>query len=118
LRFGALAIGTASIAVLGGCGSSAGPAPHTGPVAACQLVSAVLSDGPDPAQDPVGYAEAQFGPLRQLHTSDRSLQAAVDRLSSAYETFFHDGGSATGRKTVSEAAGSVNALCPGAGAGQ
>ena len=46
----------------------------------CQQVSAVLSDGPDPGADPVGYAFAQVLPLRELHTSDSSLQTAIDDL--------------------------------------
>jgi hypothetical protein len=80
-------------------------------------VSAVLSDGPDPGQDPLGYAEAQFGPLRLIQTSDGSLKAAVDKLASAYQALFLDGGTAATRASVSAAAKTVNTLCPGAGAG-
>jgi hypothetical protein len=65
----------------------------------------------------VGYAEAQIGPLRQIHTSDRPLQLALDRLDSAYKTFFSDDGTVRAKAAVSTAAKSVDALCPGAGAG-
>ncbi len=34
----------------------------------CKQVEAVLSDGPDPEADPVGYAQAQILPLREIHT--------------------------------------------------
>jgi hypothetical protein len=119
LRVGAVAIGLGSIGVLGGCGSSANSGAETASSASpatCQMVSAVLSDGPDPGADPVGYAEAQIIQLRQIHTTDRRLQLAVDRLASAYVAFFKSNGKAAGA-TVSRAAASVDALCPGADAG-
>lgn len=84
----------------------------------CRQLSAVLSDGPDPGDDPVGYAEAQIRPLRQIHSTDRPLQVAVDRLDAAYEELFDKPGSAAARASVSHAATAVDALCPGAGAGQ
>lgn len=117
LRIGAVAISMASIGTLTACGSSGPSAAQSASSTTCQQVSAVLSDGPDPGDDPVGYAEAQIGPLRHIHTTDRSLQRALYRLDTAYSLFFSHDGNATARATVSRAATSVDALCPGAGAG-
>jgi hypothetical protein len=77
-------------------------------------VSAVLSDGPDPGADPVGYAFAQVLPLRQLHTSDSSLQTAIDDLATAYQDFYSSKGDKAAAKAVSKASDEVNAICPGA----
>jgi hypothetical protein len=73
----------------------------------------VLSDGPDPDSDPVGYAEAQVIPLRQIHTSDSALQSAIDNLASAYAQFYETKGSAASAKAVTAASSQVNAICPG-----
>ena len=84
--------------LLGACGSSAGPGSSTAastPAAAeqaCQQVSGALSDGPDPDADPVGYAEAQVLPLRQIHTQDQALKAAIGGLADAYQSFFTSNG--------------------------
>src|ERR1700728_2213452 len=53
----------AGAALLSACGSSGSPPDAAAAKSACQQVSAVLSDGPDPSADPVGYAEAQVVPL-------------------------------------------------------
>jgi hypothetical protein len=105
------------------CGSSAGsgttssnvtPPSAASIAAACQRVSAALSDGPDPDADPVGYAEAQVLPLRQITTSDASLRRAIDRLAGAYETFFKDNGTKTAGAAVTAAGEQVDKICPGA----
>ena len=114
----ALVACTAAILPLAACGSS-GNAPSSQAVvtATCQQVTAVLSDGPDPGSDPVGYAEAQILPLRQIHTSDPALKAAITRLASAYSGFFTSGGkSASAASAVTSATARINKLCPGAGA--
>jgi hypothetical protein len=80
----------------------------------CQQVSAVLSDGPDPGADPVGYAEAQVLPLRQIHTTDPSLQRAIDSLASAYRQFSSTNGATAAKHAVTRASEKVNAICPGA----
>jgi hypothetical protein len=105
-------------ALLGGCGSQA---PAAQPVSAaavratCTKVSAVLSDGPDPNADPVGYAEAQILPLGQIRTSDARLRAAIGKLASAYRTFFDSNGSSSAAKlAVAAASKQVNSFCPGA----
>jgi hypothetical protein len=77
-------------------------------------VSAVLGNGPDPGADPVGYAEAQILPLRQIKTSDKDLKRAIDDLASAYQQFFRTNGGSAATHAVSRAAANVNAICPGA----
>ena len=92
-------------------GTASTPAVH----ATCAQVSAVLSDGPDPDSDPVGYAEAQILPLGQIHTSDAQRQAAIGKLTSAYRAFFDsNGGSSSAKLAVAAASKRINSLCPGA----
>jgi len=105
-------------ALLGGCASQA---PAANPVSAaavgatCTKVSAVLSDGPDPDADPVGYAEAQILPLGQIRTSDAQLRAAIGKLASAYRMFFDsNGSSSTAKLAVAAASKQINSFCPGA----
>jgi hypothetical protein len=82
---------------------------------ACSQVSAVLSDGPDPDADPVGYAEAQILPLGQIRTADAPLRAAIGRLTRAYQEFFASNGTSGAAKlAVAAASKQVNAFCPGA----
>jgi len=81
---------------------------------ACQQVSEVLSDGPDPDSDPVGYAEAQFGPLSQIHVQDTALRDAITKLAAAYQEFFSTNGSSTAKEAVAVASSKINSICPGA----
>ncbi|MGD0448200.1 MAG: hypothetical protein ABSB36_06225 [Candidatus Dormibacteria bacterium] len=104
----------AALAVaVAGCGSST-PASTPSIASTCQALSAVLSDGPDPSADPVGYAEAQVLPLRQILTPDRDVQRAMRALASAYEQYYTTGGNSVARQAVSQAGTEVDALCPGA----
>jgi hypothetical protein len=107
-----------ALLALAGCGwalSACGSGPSSeASHQTCQSVAAVLSDGPDPGADPVGYAEAQVIPLRQIHTSDTALQSAIDKLASAYEQFYEAKGSAASQREVTAASSQVNAICPGA----
>jgi hypothetical protein len=82
--------------------------------ATCELVGAVLSDGPDPGADPVGYAESQFGPLRGISTQDATLRGAIGKLADAYQEFFTTNGSNTAKEAVSVASSAINKICPGA----
>jgi hypothetical protein len=80
----------------------------------CTSVSDVLSDGPDPDADPVGYAQAQVLPLRQLTISDSALHRDVLALASAFQVFSagsHPGGTADALK-VAKAENAVNSICP------
>jgi hypothetical protein len=106
-----LAVG---VLVLSACGSAAPAHPSAAVKNACQQVSDALADGPDPGADPVGYAEAQIGPLHQIHTSDKSLQAAVDKLQAAYQQFYNSNGTGAAKQAVSRASHSIDTFCPGA----
>ncbi len=110
-----LALAVLAAVTVTACGSSssssaavAGTATHQD----CVAVGDVLSDGPDPGSDPIGYAQAQVLPLRQLKIAGASLQRAVQALASAYQAFSSSGGSA-GAGQVSKAEKAVSALCPG-----
>jgi hypothetical protein len=80
----------------------------------CTSVADVLADGPDSDADPVGYAEAQVMPLRQLTISDATLHRAVLTLASAYETFSTSRSStrAASGAAVTKAENEVNKICP------
>lgn len=81
----------------------------------CQQVSAILSDGPDPDADPVGYAEAQISPLRQISTSDRTLRNAIGQLADAYQEFYNSNGTSKAKEeAVAVASKKVDSICPGA----
>jgi hypothetical protein len=108
-------------AALGGCAllltacGSSGPASAAASSAVkntCQQVSATLGNGPDPGADPVGYAQAQVLPLRQIQISDQSLQKAVDALADAYQQFSSSNGGTAAKQAVSQASRRVNAICP------
>jgi hypothetical protein len=107
-----------AVLLVGACGSAArataSASASTATEAACQQVSAVLSDGPDPGADPVGYAEAQIIPLRQISTSGQALRAAIRQLADAYQEFFASNGASQAKQAVAVAAGKVDAICPGA----
>ncbi len=53
------------------------------PPALCQKILGVLSNGPDPDADPVGYALSQIKPLGGIQTSDHSVSTALDKLVAA-----------------------------------
>jgi hypothetical protein len=80
----------------------------------CTSVADVLADGPDPGVDPVGYAEAQVMPLRQLAISDAALHRAVLTLAAAYETFSTSTTSthAASALAVTKGENEVNKICP------
>jgi hypothetical protein len=85
--------------------------------ATCQQLTAVLTNGPDPGADPVGYAEAQILPLRQIRTPDAALSTAIGGLASAYSGYSAaDGTGKTTTATLTAAINRINSLCPGAGA--
>jgi hypothetical protein len=100
--------------LLSACGSSGPPLASSAVKSTCEQVSAALSDGPDPDADPVGYAQAQILPLRQIHTSDTNLQGAVNDLASAYEQFSVTNGTKETKRAVTRASDKIDAICPGA----
>jgi hypothetical protein len=82
---------------------------------ACEQVSAVLGDGPDPDADPVGYAEAQILPLRQISVSNQALHGVISQLANAYQRFFASNGkSSNAKEDVAVASKKLNSICPGA----
>lgn len=104
------------VILIAGCGSSSKTASANAQVAkdTCRQVEAVLSDGPEPETDPVGYAQAQVLPLRQIDTSDGQLRQALDRLASAYQTFSSSHGASSAKSAVSVASKAIDDICPGA----
>jgi hypothetical protein len=113
-----VAFASLAIAICGGFSATAAAktsrfgAPIDAP---CQRVAAVLSDGPDPDADPVGYAQAQVRQLRALKISNKKLKTAVDELATAYLLFYKSNGESKPAKTdVKKASKAVNAICPGA----
>jgi hypothetical protein len=96
--------------VLGACGSTA---PAVSAPSSCAKVSAVLSDGPDPDADPIGYAEAQVAPLRAVTTSNPHLHVAITELADAYALYFTTSGSKAASGAVARASTAVDAICPG-----
>jgi hypothetical protein len=111
----------ASACSSGSAAGSAGPAgpvpPETAAQQACQRVSDVLADGPDPDADPVGHAEAQILPLRQIRTADATIGTAIASLADAYSGYLAaDGTGKSATAALTTAINKVNSLCPGAGA--
>lgn len=101
--------------LLSACGSSgSAPISNDAVQSVCQEISAVLANGPDPDSDPVGYALAQVRPLKQIKTSDKTLQAALHGLSAAYEEVVTTKDSSAVKQAVTKASAKVNAICPGA----
>jgi hypothetical protein len=80
-------------------------------------VLSVLSDGPDPGADSVGYAEAQIRQLRLLHTSPQPVGRTIGQLASAYQAYSSsDGTNAAAKHAAVHAIRAMNAICPGPGA--
>jgi hypothetical protein len=110
----AIAIAMALMVLLAACGSSK-QAPSSAQVKkqTCVEVEAALADGPDPEADPVGHAQAQILPLREIHTSDGALHRAIETLAAAYQSFSSTHGSGAAKSAVSTAGKTIEHLCPG-----
>ncbi|HTW99585.1 MAG TPA: hypothetical protein VMD59_12440 [Acidimicrobiales bacterium] len=80
----------------------------------CARVADVLSDGPDPSVDPVGYALAQVRPLREIRTNDAALEQAVDKLAAAFELVYKTNDGKGTEAGVDRAGKSLDRICPGA----
>lgn len=118
---GTVAMALLLAALLAACGSSALSTPslvfsRAEVKQACQQVEAVLSDGPDSEADPVGYAQAQILPLRQIRTSDAKLRQAIDTLASAYAAFSSSHGAGQAKSAVTSASKAIDVICPGVAA--
>jgi|SRR5580704_6527524 hypothetical protein len=115
----ALSLLTPVLFALGGCGSSSSGAvtgasvpPPTESV--CTQIKGVLGNGPDPDADPVGYAEAQIGPLAAIHASTPTLQLAISSLDRAFKEEFNNQASPASKAAVRRAERELNTVCPGA----
>jgi hypothetical protein len=115
-RAGVVVVAVPLVAVLlCACGSSSSTASSAEVKRMCKEVEAVLSDGPEPAADPLGYAQAQILPLRRIHTSDRKLAAAIHGLAGAYQALAAERHvDRAANSVVAAAARRVDAICPGA----
>ncbi len=111
----ALVAALAVVVLLAACGSSSKPAPSSAQIKkqTCEQVEAALSDGPDPEADPVGHAQAQILPLREIHTADGALHQAIDALAAAYQSFSSSDGSSAAKSAVSAASKTIEHICPG-----
>jgi hypothetical protein len=109
-------LAVAAATLLTACGSSSKTTSSSAKVKkeTCQQVAAVLSDGPEPEADPVGYAQAQVLPLRQIHTSDEKLHQAIDMLAATYQAFSSSNGASQAKSAVTTASKAIDTICPGA----
>jgi hypothetical protein len=121
VRFPVLALAAIPVVVAacssgspGGATSGGGGAQAAAPQALCQQLNGVLSDGPDPDADPVGYALSQIMPLGQIHSGDRAVMATVARLVTADRAVVaSNGDDRAATATVKDAYESLNRACPG-----
>lgn len=116
----AAAIAMLALATMVSACSSSGhsTAAAAAPVAesTCDQVGDALSDGPDPGADPVGYAEAQIRPLRQIHAASPTLARAITTLAGAYSSYYAANGTGSAKTALNTAIKRINKLCPAAGA--
>lgn len=110
---GALLVVPAAV-LLGACGGSPTASATASHSRSCQAVAAVLSDGPGPKEDPVGYAEAQVIPLAQVRTSGAPLHKAVQALDRADRRVVATNGSAGAVRAEKAASRHLDRICPGA----
>ena len=113
-RLGVAIVAAAALAACGSSHPAAVDAAGTPLRQSCAAVAAVLANGPDFSEDPVGYAEAQILPLLQVKTTDAALHTALGQLSAAYRQFEASNGSKAAKAAVAAASARVDAVCPGA----
>jgi hypothetical protein len=103
--------------VLGACGSTSSGGDRgaaSAPAGFCQKALAVLSDGPDPDADPVGYAQSQIIPLGDIHTSNTTLSAALAKLIAADRALVtSEGSDHAAVQAIAKANATLNTYCPG-----
>ena len=61
-----------------------------------------------------GYALAQVLPLRQISTTDSTLDKDITNLASAYETVYKTNGKKGTEAAVNKAGKKLGTICPGA----
>jgi len=111
----AVAMAMMLVVLLAACGASPKSEPSSAQVKkqTCKQVEAALSDGPDPQADPVGHAQAQILPLREIHTTEGRLRRAIATLAGAYQAFSSTHGASRAKSAVSAASKMIEHLCPG-----
>jgi hypothetical protein len=113
----ALACLAVTVPLLAACSSSSsggGSSQAKAPAAFCQKVLGVMSDGPDPDVDPVGYALSQIAPLGQIHTSDQALERKLSDLIAADQTLVNTNGTDhAATKSIAKDDAGLNKVCPG-----
>jgi hypothetical protein len=101
----------------GSAGGGQGSAVSKAPATVCAKLFAVLSDGPDPGADPVGYALSQILPLGEIHSTAHSAQSTlstVHTLIAADKALVKSNGSDhAAAATIKKADDRVNDACPG-----
>jgi hypothetical protein len=107
-----------AVPLLTACGASSngggGAATAKAPAALCSKILAVLSDGPDPDADPVGYALSQVDPLGDIHSSDHAVQTTLTTLIAADKALVSaKGADHAAKATITRADKSLNVACPG-----
>ncbi len=102
------------VAACGSGGGGGGAAQATAPAALCQQILGVLSDGPDPAADPVGYALSQIKQLSEIRSSDTSVIDTLHTLVAADRALVSSNGvDHAASRTIARSHRALNVVCPG-----
>ena len=111
----AVAVLVVGVPLLAACGSSGRTKDSAkAPSSTCAKLNAVLSDGPDPDADPVGYALSQILPLSKIATSDSWVAATIKQLVAADHALVNSkGADHAATAAIKKADHTLNKACPG-----
>jgi hypothetical protein len=113
LSLASVAVAVPLLAACSSSGSGGGAAAAKAPAPFCSKLLAVLSDGPDPGADPVGYALSQIEPLGGIHDGG-SRQATVTSLIAADKDLVSsEGRDPAAAATIKGDYKTLNDACPG-----
>jgi hypothetical protein len=76
-------------------------------------VSAVLADGPNPQDDPTGYAQAQMGPLLVIRAPGKAPHSALQDLCVAYVSYFTVNADPSAKLLLRRTDEQSSDVCPG-----
>jgi hypothetical protein len=114
VRRAPLVVAALTVPLLAACGSSGPASAAKAPTPLCNRILAVLSDGPDPDADPVGYALSQILPLGQIRSSDSSVQHTLASLIVADKSLVKSNGrDKADSTTIKKDDAMLNQACPG-----
>jgi hypothetical protein len=114
VRRAPLVVAALTVPLLAACGSSSPASAAKAPTSLCNKIQGVLSDGPDPDADPVGYALSQILPLGEIHSSDSSVQHTLASLVAADKNLVKSNGSdKADSTTIKKDNAMLNKACPG-----